>query len=72
MEIVRNFRGEGYEVILSVRLDQYWFVEVQENGKCSTQCGPLSKRKAQAIFAMACRANSYVWACMAVHNNKAA
>jgi hypothetical protein len=27
MEIVRNFQGEGYEVILSVSLDQYWFVE---------------------------------------------
>jgi hypothetical protein len=71
MEIVRNCQGEGYEVILSVSPEQGWFVEVQENGKCSTQCGPLSKRKAQAIFAMACRATSYVRACVAVHNNKA-
>jgi hypothetical protein len=72
MEIVRSHQGDGYRVILIVIPDQGWFVEVHENGKRTIECGPVSKRKAPAIFSQACRANSNVRACVTVHNNKAA
>jgi len=72
MEIVRSHQGDGYRVILMLIPDRGWFVEVHENGKCATECGPVSKTKASAIFAEACRANSYVRACVTVHRHKAA
>lgn len=67
---VRSYEGDGYRVSLSFYPDHGWFVEVHHNGKRSTACGPVGKRKAQAIFAMACQAKSYVGTCVTVHNNK--
>jgi hypothetical protein len=72
MEIVGSHQGDGYRVILSFIPDHGWFVEVHDNGDRSTECGPVSRRKARTVFAMACRASGFVGACVAVHNNKAA
>jgi hypothetical protein len=72
MEIVRSHQGDGYRVILSFISDEGWFVEVHDNSKRSTECGPVGRRKARTVFAMACRASGFVGACVAVHNGKAA
>ncbi len=72
MEIVGSHQGDGDRVTLSFIPDHGWFVEVHDNGDRSTECGPVSRRKARTVFAMACRASGFVGACVAVHDNKAA
>jgi hypothetical protein len=72
MEIVHSHQGDGYRVILCFIPDHSWSVEVRDDGRRSTECGPVARRKARMVFAMACRASSFVGACVEVHNNKAA
>lgn len=72
MEVIRTHEGDGYRVVLALVRPQGWFVAVRENDKCTTECGPIGARKANAIFAQASRAEGYVQACVVVHKHRQA
>lgn len=72
MEVIRTHEGDGYRVVLALIRPQDWFVAVRKNDICTTQCGPISERRANVIFAQASRAGGYVHACVAVHKHRQA
>ncbi len=48
MEVMRTYEADRHRVILAFVPAEGWFVEIRDNDKCATECGPISEKKANA------------------------